>query len=715
MLVAHWAHFIYTDLVHIGSTQLSQGSKQIPLPCCSSETLHPECLPVIVDADDPRYGGFLSCMPYARTTVAPRPFCALGPREQANQATSYLDASVIYGSTPNRGNILRTFRDGHLLTSTESINGNMPPTSQIVNLTLVGSSSCASNGGKICFLSGTGQVNFLPSIATLHTIWIRQHNRIASHLLMHSLYRIPPSDYSVMWVCIRFAFNFTQIRGSASVVAKPPQSTLNPKWNDEQLFEESRRIVIAQLQHITYNEFLPIAVGRENWMKYGLQSEANGFSDSYSLSVDASVINSYAAVVGQFFYTIFVSHMAQYDDRGIRMSERPLNEYFYEPASLYFNERIEGVIRYLLLEPVHRPGLHMSDEFRDKLFKGAGNLGLDLAALILQTGRDHGIPPYTVWRQHCDGRKITSFNELVKDVVGGPETIKHLKRAFKHVDDVDLFILGLAEKPLRGALVGPTFSCIISLQFQKTKRGDRFWYENDLSPSGFTEEQLTEIKKTTMAQVICDNIDRIEQVQPMAFQMGDDYDNYPLFCNNSLLAGADFSKWRDYSPKVEMPITTASVEKALALGKLEVEERRKKEERNIRRNQHDFKSGDPLLSYSKMMRAKRQALEMAKVSDVLLETTKILMSGYATYLNHHFINSVLNNQHDFKSGDPLLSYSKMMRAKRQALEMAKVSDVLLETTKILMSGGGLDNGEKLPLHLDIPTLQRLLPQIDVST
>lgn len=68
--------------------------------------------------------------------------------------------------------------------------------------------------------------------------------------------------------------------------------------------------------------------------------------------------------------------------------------------------------RYLLLEPVHRPGLHMSDEFRDKLFKGAGNLGLDLAALILQTGRDHGIPPYTVWRQQCDGRKVT-FKEIL--------------------------------------------------------------------------------------------------------------------------------------------------------------------------------------------------------------------------------------------------------------------------------------------------------------
>ncbi|VDM26750.1 unnamed protein product, partial [Toxocara canis] len=264
MLVTHWAHFVYTDMVHIGSVQLSQGGRHIPLPCCSSEPLHPECLPVIVDADDPRYGGFLNCMPYARTTLAPRQFCALGPREQANQATSYLDASVIYGSTPNRGSVLRTFRDGQLLTSVESINGKMPPTSKIIDSMLTASSACASNGGKICFMSGTEHVNFLPSVTTLHTIWIRQHNRIAASLL-----------------------------------------AINPKWTDEQLFEESRRIVAAQLQHITYNEFLPIVVGRENWMKYGLQSEPFGFGDSYSLDVDASIINSYAAVVGQVVYPQF--------------------------------------------------------------------------------------------------------------------------------------------------------------------------------------------------------------------------------------------------------------------------------------------------------------------------------------------------------------------------------------------------------------------------
>lgn len=48
----------------------------------------------------------------------------------------------------------------------------------------------------------------------------------------------------------------------------------------------------------------------------------------------------------------------------------------------------------------------MTTEFKDKLFKNNANLGLDLAALILQTGRDHGIPSYTAWRQKCDRKKV---------------------------------------------------------------------------------------------------------------------------------------------------------------------------------------------------------------------------------------------------------------------------------------------------------------------
>ena len=75
------------------------------------------------------------------------------------------------------------------------------------------------------------------------------------------------------------------------------------------------------------------------------------------------------------------------------------------------------------------------------------------------------------------------------------------------MDDIDLFTGGVSEKPLPGARVGPLFACIIGLQFKGLKYGDRFYYENDVNNVKFTPEQLNEIRKTLMANVICRNTD----------------------------------------------------------------------------------------------------------------------------------------------------------------------------------------------------------------
>ncbi len=57
---------------------------------------------------------------------------------------------------------------------------------------------------------------------------------------------------------------------------------------------------------------------------------------------------------------------------------------------------------------------------------------------------------------------------------------------WRNVDDIDLYVGGLSETPLAGAVVGPVFACIVGNQFSDLKRGDRFYYENGPSNTALT-------------------------------------------------------------------------------------------------------------------------------------------------------------------------------------------------------------------------------------
>ena len=113
------------------------------------------------------------------------------------------------------------------------------------------------------------------------------------------------------------------------------------------------------------------------------------------------------------------------------------------------------------------------------------DLGVDKIAAIIQTGRDHGLPTYTQVREYCGLPAINNFHELNNTV--DDEIISLLRSVYNHQDDVDLVVGGLAERPLSGAVVGPTFGCLLGQQFQILKKGDRFWYENNIPPSAFTK------------------------------------------------------------------------------------------------------------------------------------------------------------------------------------------------------------------------------------
>ena len=55
------------------------------------------------------------------------------------------------------------------------------------------------------------------------------------------------------------------------------------------------------------------------------------------------------------------------------------------------------------------------------------------------------------------------------------------------MDDIDLYIGGVSEDKFEGALIGPTFQCIVADQFLRLKRGDRYFYDVGGQHGSFTE------------------------------------------------------------------------------------------------------------------------------------------------------------------------------------------------------------------------------------
>ena len=182
-------------------------------------------------------------------------------------------------------------------------------------------------------------------------------------------------------------------------------SKLNPDWNEEKIFLEARKLFIGVLQHITYNEFLPLVLGRTLHKKYDLRSQRDGFSYQYNQNLYPSASNEFASVVSS--------------------------------------------LRYLSI------GIK-TDESREEI--------INSMAFTIQRGRDHGIPPYFKFRELCGMGKVTSFNDLTnmpKNVV------ERLRRVYPSVFDIDLFVGGASEQVVEGGLVGPTFGCKYKVYYYK--------------------------------------------------------------------------------------------------------------------------------------------------------------------------------------------------------------------------------------------------------
>ncbi|XP_047502342.1 peroxidase-like [Penaeus chinensis] len=468
ILIMQWGQFLDHDITH---TPITKGKDKSDITCCKRgqrrepRELHPDCMPIEIPDTDTFFSQFgQRCMEFVRSMPAVRPKCNFGPREQMNQITSFIDASNVYGSTEEEAKPLRSFVDGKLKVKTQNGNDLLPPHRE----------ECTDASRQFhCFKAGDSRVNEQPELAVMHTVWMRQHNRIAEGL-----------------------------------------KKLNSGWDDEVLYQEARRIVAAQMQHITYNEYLPIVLGREFMEVFGLVPKESGYASNYRENIDPSINNAFATAAFRYGHTLIHGTMEGYSKFGTIDRNLRLSEHQFSPFVLYQRDGVDSLLRGLSIQASQKFDHFFSEELTNRLFAGRSPFGMDLVALNIQRGRDHGIPAYNQWRKICNLPLARDFNDL-SDVMD-PSVINQLRSLYLHVDDIDLFIGGIAEKPSAGSLLGHTFLCIVGDQFARLRLGDRFYYENGGLESSFSELQLQEIRKTTLSRIMCDN-SNLDMMQPLAF------------------------------------------------------------------------------------------------------------------------------------------------------------------------------------------------------
>ena len=145
-----------------------------------------------------------------------------------------------------------------------------------------------------------------------------------------------------------------------------------------------------------------------------------------------------------------------------------------------------------------------------------GNIFGDLMAINIQRARDHGLPGYAHYREVLGLGAVNSFDDLSGTF--SSEQIARFKAVYKNVKDVDVFPGSIAEGPFPGSVLGSVNTHIILKQMGKFRSGDRFWYERDDHLTAFTLKQLDEIRKVTMARVMCDNLDGATRIQRWVFK-----------------------------------------------------------------------------------------------------------------------------------------------------------------------------------------------------
>ncbi|XP_078076689.1 myeloperoxidase-like [Mustelus asterias] len=507
-ILVEWGQWIDHDMDL--TPQTASSSSFINSSDCSSSCRNENpCFPIQIPDGDPRAHESKMCMPFFRSA----PACGSGtsvtftgnlhPREQMNSITSFVDASLVYGSTDSLARKLRNLTNdlGYLAINQEyTDNGRayLPFASKKLQNPCALTRNLTANKSDIpCFLAGDSRANEHLGILTLHTIFLREHNRIVSEL-----------------------------------------HQLNPHWSGEILYQEARKILGAYQQIINWKDYVPKILGPDVTKQY--LPPYRGYDET----VDPRVSNVFATAAFRFGHVTIhpiVFRLNENYSENPAYPSIPLHKSFFSTWRILEEGGIDPLVRGIILNPakLQTQTQMMPEELTEKLFQPNKSLALDLAALNLQRGRDHGLPSYNAWRRFCGLREARNISELIQ-IFNNTHMAEKFMSVYRTPHNIDVWIGAIAEPLLPKARVGELLACLLGKQFQVLRDGDRFWWENK---GMFTKQQKEELRKTTLSRIICDNtgIQRI----PVDVLSLNQYPNDFVRCNSSVIPSLNLSAWRE--------------------------------------------------------------------------------------------------------------------------------------------------------------------------
>ena len=392
-----------------------------------------------------------------------------GVRQQTNLITAYIDASNVYGSDPVRADDLRAHDGiGSLRTSTAAGEVLLPfNTSMLDN---------APMSAPSFFIAGDVRANEQIGLTASHTLFVREHNRLAIDL------------------------DARLTSGDADLTTAFAASGLS---RGDFIYESARSIVGAQMQKITYDEFLPLLLG----------PDALTVFSAYDSTVDASITNEFATAAYRLGHSMLSSNLQRMTDAG-PIGSVALRDAFFTPTEVT-DHGIDSLLLGLASQHAEELNVEMIDDVRNFMFGPPGSGGFDLASLNIQRGRDHGIGTLNDVRSDLG---LSPYDSYLDMAGGNADLADAFAFVYGSVDEVDLWIGGLAEPHVNGGMVGETFFKIISDQFMNLRDGDSFYYLNDDRMSDLIILTPDFMDTTSLSSIIRRN-SSIESIQDNAFIM----------------------------------------------------------------------------------------------------------------------------------------------------------------------------------------------------